>query len=283
MYYLLSVIILIVVGLMVYRSRRRARARSSYNLAMLREIDRSVGFAEWDLSSFTVRPSEHQCWLYGLEPELEYSYQDYLSFVHSDYRVRFDQAIHAAISEQGEFEVEFLVVDRDGEERWLQSTGQVFVDSRRRTAQLLETTRDITEIKALQDANRRQEMKWRTLMTNRVELVLTIDHTWSIAFVNPTSQRVLDYSPRELLGEPILSFVHPQDREWLGESLDQIQQRQVTQSLVRFRLKAKSNDWLWLEASIQDEYKNVGAIVVHASELPQIKQNCRESVRSAQA
>ncbi|MGG6264284.1 PAS domain-containing protein [Leptolyngbya sp. AN03gr2] len=266
---LLGILLGIFVGYLVRYFQVRSLKPSElarYNRAVLVELAQETGFAEWNLKTLAVKASKRQAELYALgNDRFEGHYQQYLEFVHPDHRVRLDQAIQGAISSGNEFELDFCIVDCDGEERWLRSKGKVLITGR--NPMLIEMTRDVTRINQLQSAYRRQETKWRTLMQSRVELVVVLDENNCIAYVNSTIEGLLGASADALLGEEFLAFVHPRDRSRVAQTLKAIHQSQKVDPQILYRLQSRQNDWVYLETIVCDERSIVGGLVLRSCKV----------------
>ena len=74
---------------------------------------------------------------------------------------------------------------------------------------VLSVTRDITEQKQAQKALADSERRYRTLLDTLQEGIITIDIRGVTTFVNPSMVRMLGCSEAEIVGSPMLDFVHP--------------------------------------------------------------------------
>jgi PAS domain S-box-containing protein len=62
--------------------------------------------------------------------------------------------------------------------------------------------------------------------------------------INPAFERTLGYSLQELLAQPLLDFVHPDDRSQTGAELEKMKQEAAT---FTNRYRCKSGEYKWLE------------------------------------
>lgn len=70
-----------------------------------------------------------------------------------------------------------------------------------------------------ESALKRREERYRDLVENLEEMVLTVEVDGNIGFVNGSSLRVLGCAPASLIGRPLAEVVHPAYREALAGSL----------------------------------------------------------------
>jgi PAS domain S-box-containing protein/putative nucleotidyltransferase with HDIG domain len=106
--------------------------------------------------------------------------------------------------------------------------------------------RDITERRRGEEALRESEEKYRTLVENAAEAIL-IAQDGRLKFVNRMTSEISGYSKQELCSRPFLEFVHPDDREMVGER--HMRRLKGDGSLPRyaFRLIKKDGRIRWME------------------------------------
>jgi diguanylate cyclase (GGDEF)-like protein/PAS domain S-box-containing protein len=108
--------------------------------------------------------------------------------------------------------------------------------------------RDITERRRAQQAVLEGERRYRTLVDNAHDLILTLDKDGILTSVNAASEKVTGYSRRELLGRNLAEFCvtqEPTDSKPLP-LLPQANERQEV------RLLSKDGRGIVLEASVRD-------------------------------
>jgi PAS domain S-box-containing protein len=57
------------------------------------------------------------------------------------------------------------------------------------------------------------EEKFRSIVETSEEWIWSVDKDLRITYTNPVIERILGYSPQDLLGQPGMSYVHPDDRQ----------------------------------------------------------------------
>ncbi len=84
----------------------------------------------------------------------------------------------------------------------------------------IQVSRDLTETvrkrRRVEEALLASEEKYRLLVENATEIIL-VAQDGCIRFVNPKIEEVLGYPMQELQDQPFLQFVHPEDRQLVGE------------------------------------------------------------------
>lgn len=132
---------------------------------------------------------------------------------------------------------------------------------------------DITERKKIEDENKlltdeinrnktvqlnEAKNMYRLLAENTVDLVCLHDLDTSFRYVSPSIEKLLGYTPEELIGKLPMEFVHPEDIEILKNSIDKCR-TEVESITAQIRFKNKEGEYFWFESK---------AILVHENGIP---------------
>ena len=82
---------------------------------------------------------------------------------------------------------------------------------------------------------RRSEERFRSLIENASDLIAIVDREGSIHYASPSHVRVLGYRPEEMIGQAMLTFVHPDDHARVGSALRQAVENPAAPLVVEFR------------------------------------------------
>jgi PAS domain S-box-containing protein len=107
--------------------------------------------------------------------------------------------------------------------------------------------RDITESKRTEEALRKSEYRYKTLLSNITDVVFSLDSMGTIVAINNTASRY-GYEERDLIGKSFLSVIHPEDREKVLRDFHAAisNHRDVTRGL-EFRILSKDGSVYWAE------------------------------------
>ncbi len=160
----------------------------------------------------------------GYEPDI-WSQATWLAAVHPDDRER------AHIIDWGSvgsgFEMEYRILRRDGEVRWVHDRAHVLSwDVSGRPAQFQGLLTDVTEARRLDLDRRTAEERYRALV-EALPAITYVEHTSPLApeethyaYVSPQIESILGYTPEEATMDPnfLERTVHPEDRDRIREA-----------------------------------------------------------------
>ena len=158
-------------------------------------------------------------------------------------------------------------------------------------------TRDITEIKNLEEEKREGEARYRAISQASCDLISELDAEGRPTYVGPSSEEILGYSPDEALALEPWSLIHPDDEErirarlaseFLGEH--ELEPGHRKQQMYEFRVRHRDGHWVWLEtlgltyarADGQRRYLAVSRDVTERRRAEQERRELEESLQRAQ-
>jgi two-component system, LuxR family, sensor kinase FixL len=124
--------------------------------------------------------------------------------------------------------------------------------------------RAIQQWKILQEQDRIQkalaerESQFRLLAENSSDIISRHDIHGNILYISPACRTLLGYEPAELIGQPVIQFVHPEDARSILELLSSPAWTDPT-AAVPYRARHKNGEYIWLETTakiIYDQEKN---------------------------
>jgi diguanylate cyclase (GGDEF)-like protein/PAS domain S-box-containing protein len=86
-----------------------------------------------------------------------------------------------------------------------------------------------------------------TLLDHAVDVIAVVDVAGRLAYVNETVTAVLEWEPRDLIGRPALSLIHPDDAFVAGSVLAAELDGSAEQSSIEVRIRARDRTYLWFE------------------------------------
>lgn len=108
------------------------------------------------------------------------------------------------------------------------------------------TLNDITDLRHTETALRVSERLYQSLVNNMREVIFQIDSEGAWLFLNPAWTQITGYTLQESINQPVLTFIHPEDRDTVREQLRQLQQGGTGFALQEVRCLVKSGGFRWL-------------------------------------
>ncbi len=144
----------------------------------------------------------------------------------------------------------FRIVHKDGSERYFEGLGKNLLDNPS-VAGFIMNVHDITERKQADEALRKSEERYRTLVENASDIVFKTDDTGHFTFVNPSVLKVTGYRKEEIIGKHYRKLIHP---DMLGEVmklfLNQLE-NMVQNAYYEFRILTKDGHEVWIGENTQ--------------------------------
>ncbi len=158
-----------------------------------------MGSWDWDIQADIVQLSDTVYRLFSLDPaQFNGSYAAVMDLIHPDDRLRVEQALHRAIYEQEDYNIELRVVRPDGDLCWMLSLGRVFYSPTGEPLHMTGIDIDITDRKQselmLQQTTERLNLALKSSPISLFNQDLDLRYTW---IYNPTQ----DLSVDQVLGQ----------------------------------------------------------------------------------
>ena len=208
--------------------------------------------------------------LFGYSPEVLQAKTN-LELVHFEDRSHFIHVVNQAIRKQSPVRLEFRCRHARGYYVWLEAAGNILVDDNNNYKGLVFAFRDIearkqAEQKALTNESRviEQYNFLNTVFDNMNEFCYTYDENYNITFVNKKTTEGTGYSREEMIGQCILDFVHPDDREMV-RSLARQRLQNIDIDRYEHRLLCKNGQELLVHikgSPLVNNGKITGAVIV---------------------
>jgi len=123
-----------------------------------------IGSWSWNLLTNTAQWSDETFRIFGLTPgQLPDHHQAFLDMVHPGDRMRVDQALSAAVTETGEYDLNYRIQLRDGTEKLIHAQAELLKDDAGKPLGLRGVAHDITERHRAETALQESEERFRSL------------------------------------------------------------------------------------------------------------------------
>jgi PAS domain S-box-containing protein len=113
------------------------------------------------------------------------------------------------------------------------------------------------------------EEHFRALIENANDLIWIVDVQGRFTYASPSTQRILGYSPQEIMGMNAFDFVHPDDREALSHRFNLRTKATVTSQPTEHRFRHKEDYWCTLESISKNllEHPSIKGMVINSRNI----------------
>ncbi len=188
-------------------------------------------------------------------------------------RQKVEEVFQQILKDYRQRSLEYCIYRPDGMERVVWSQFKIVLDKTGKAIGLSGIVQDITERKQAEEAIRQSEIRFRSLIEKAESVILLIDEKGTSVYVSPAVERILDYSPAELVGTSFFNHVHPEDLPGIRILFKKLIKKPRKSLSTRIRARHKNGSWRWLDVTgtnLLDE-PSVQAIVVNYHDVTRIK------------
>ncbi len=214
---------------------------------------------------------------YGIEPEDALSAGFWEHILPED-RDKLSADIEQTLTTGREFPSEFRLLDKEGRVHWMEEHGKVLRDESGQVAGISGMLRDITERKQAEEALRKSEENWRSLVENAPNIIMMVDRTGTIIFINHT---VAGLSIEETIGRNQYEYIEPEHHDIVKHTIEEVYK---TGQPGRYQIRGVGPDGStsWYETNVSpvksdDKVMAVTLIITDITERKQAEQALQQS------
>ncbi len=185
------------------RKRSEEALRTSEaNLQLAFEAAR-LGDWSWDIAAGEVKWSDRCKALYGLPPDAEITYEQFLDRIHPEDRERVNDALKRAVEAKGDYDIEKRAIWPDGSVHWNATRGRVFCNAQGQPVRVAGVTLDITERKQSEEALRESMQRLQTVVNGAPVVLYSFDRHGVFTLSEGKGLSGLGLKPGEIVGRTI--------------------------------------------------------------------------------
>lgn len=181
--------------------------------------------------------------------------------------------VREALSRWESVTVEVINYRKDGSEFWVEFSVVPVADKTGWYTHWISVQRDITERKQAEEALRRSEERFRSLIENALDIITIIDADGTISYESPSVEKVLGYASADLVRKNIFAYIHPDDVTNTLRTFTNTIQHPGTGLSIEFRRRHKDGTWRIFEAISQNfvDYAETTRIFVNSRDITERK------------
>src|SRR5271166_4772543 len=164
-------------------------------------------------------------------------------------------------------------VRKDGETLWVRETATAIKRANGGVVVLI-AGEDITERRRAEESVRESARRFRALIEHAYDAVLLIDSDNSVLYASPSIERILGYSPEEMVGRDRFDLIHPDQLRDAKEKFATASRRPGSVYRAERLFRHKHGKWLWIENTVTNLLgePSVHAFVVNLRDVTHSKQ-----------
>jgi PAS domain S-box-containing protein len=132
---------------------------------------------------------------------------------------------------------------------------------------------DTTESVRAHEELRRSERRFRSYIEHASDGLTVLDQDGRITFTAPSVERLLGFSPDQILGKNLRDLIHPEDLETVAAGVEELRKSNRGQSLT-FRVQHRRGHWIFVEGTatvLPETEDEPGQTVVNWRDITQRK------------
>jgi diguanylate cyclase (GGDEF)-like protein/PAS domain S-box-containing protein len=196
---------------------------------------------------------------------------------------------NTTLLQQGGAEAEYRIIRPDGEIRWLQVRSSLVYDRDGKPARIDGITTDVTQRKAIEEALRQSEARYRLMADNATDMLSRHTPQGIYLYASPACRLLLGYQPEDLIGMRLDELVHPDDVERF-RAMEYLSSDVSSSEAISYRICHKDGRYIWFETTMRivcdPATGNVSEIIAvsrNVSERKQIESRLEHSLALLQA
>ncbi len=128
--------------------------------------------------------------------------------------------------------------------------------------------RDVTERLEAEEAVRRTEERFRSLVENALDVIAVLDEEITLQYATPSAERLLGYPQAGLVGMKAQDLIHPEDLDKVAAEVQAGFGRHGVVYHAEFRLRRQDGEYV--------EFEAVGQVLTGESGAPMVVVNARD-------
>ena len=138
----------------------------------------------------------------------------------------------------------FIPHFNNGRGAYLWFTASPLYDTDSNISGVIESIRDITDRKQVEEALQKNRETYRELVESISDIIFEIDREGKITYISPVVHKVLEFEPEEMIGKNFIEFVYPEDRNLLIRKFSELLEGMEHPSDYRVTTKSGGVRWV---------------------------------------
>lgn len=190
--------------------RREVEFHTEYKKLLRAQRVAEIGIWENNLKTNDLHWTEEMYVILGFNPNEPVNLEEVIKIFPTEELKRFQQAVDGAINDNIPYSMDYKIVRPDGIVRYIHDEGQIIRDESGKAKTMFGTTQDVTRRKMVEKSLKDSESKFRNLIETTPDMIWEIDKKGKFKYISPQSSDILGYTPQEIIGKNMFSFIAPE-------------------------------------------------------------------------
>lgn len=231
-------------------------------------IASQVGLWHWDCFTHQLFWTAQEKTLFGWVPEMPVTHERFLATLHPDDRERVEHLFARALTEPGEYTLEYRAIWPDGSLHWLSDRIRSLTDAQGNLARLVGATIDVTQTK-------QAEEQITILLESITDAFSYVNTQWCYTYVNRGLEKLIGKTREEVVGRCLWDLLP----ELLGTPFERVYREAMDTRQARHIEGFHPSFRRWLNIHI---YPTTDGILFDLQDITDRKQ-AEEALRESEA
>lgn len=147
----------------------------------------------------------------------------------------------------------------EGQNRMIQVSRSPLINNEKSLG-LMVTLHDVTANQQVETALRESEERFKSLSENAPVIIFSLDVNSALSYVNPAWRSLLGYDRQEVLGRPLLDFIHKNQKQSMADTFEQLMMGQTSVAEINLHLVHKNGTQRLFNTSASANSNAVGRV-----------------------
>ncbi len=253
------------------------------NEKLLTEAQKIANLGIWEYDFITKRSiwSEGLFEITGFDIQPYVEFEQFIDIVHPDDKSFLLLELELSYTNKKPFNYNFSIIRKNGSVRNLTAKASVTLDESGNVVSLIGIMQDFTTFKEAEEEKQNLELYFHSLNENEFDIKAILNGDSTFKYLSPSVKDVLGYNASELFNKPVINYIHPEERERVGEICKSILKLRYQKITTEIRFKKKVGGYCYLEVNLKNliDVPAIDGIIVNASDITKRK-NYEDTLQS---